>query len=195
MIKTIGLTGNIGSGKTTVGKIFQSIGIPLYNADAEARRLMNTFAEIKDLLIARFGNEVYKNGQLNRTFLASIIFNDRDSLNYVNSLVHPLVLDDFLKWAQNQASAEYVMIEAAILFEAGFYKEMLKNIVVTAPLSLRFRRVADRDGLSLEDFLKREGMQWEETEKIRLADYRINNDNVHLCLDQVLAIDNKIRQV
>ena len=184
----LGITGNIGSGKTTVCKIFEVLGIPIYYADERARQLMTEDAglvrEIRNLL----GEDAYyENGNLNRKYIASKVFNNTDLLNQLNTLVHPAVAIDSLKWHNAQKDVPFTLKEAALLFEAGSYASLDKIIVVTAPRALRIQRVMQRDNVPLEAVEARMDKQWPEDKKRTLADFVIVNDGVHMLVPQVLA--------
>ena len=183
----VGITGGIGSGKTTVCMIFKTLGIPVYDADTQAKQLMNTDPELRALLQGYFGNDVYRSGTLDRHKLAEIIFNDKTALEKVNSWVHPAVARDFEHWCTRQTSP-YVLEEAAIIFESNIAHRFEKTILVTAPNSVRIERVCLRDHVSPEIVRKRMDNQWPEEKKIALADYVIYNDEVQPITTQVLKI-------
>jgi dephospho-CoA kinase len=191
MIK-VGITGGIGSGKTIVCKIFEAMGIPVYNADRNARRLINTQPEIRDQLIARFGSDIYQNNQIDRKKLAGIIFANPDAVGFVNSVVHPAVSSDFMQWAEQQKNVPYVMDEAALLFESGGYKLMDIMVTVTAPETIRIDRAMQRDGATEEAIRSRIKNQLSEEEKIKLSDFVINNTEEFSLLQQTLALHNYI---
>ena len=183
----IGLTGGIGSGKTTVCMIFKTLGVPVYDADTQAKQLMNTDPELKTLLQEYFGNDIYRNGMLDRRRLADIIFNDRTALEKVNSWVHPAVARDFEQWCTRQTSP-YVLEEAAIIFESNIAHRFEKTILVTAPDTVRIERVCARDHVSPEMVRERMAHQWSEEKKITMADYVIYNDDMQLLTPQVMKI-------
>ena len=187
----VGITGGIGSGKTTVCKIFGTLGIPVYNADTQAKHLMNTDPELKTLLQGYFGNDIYRDGALDRHKLADIIFSDKTALEKVNSWVHPVVARDFEQWCARQTSP-YVLEEAAIIFESNLAHRFEKTILVTAPESVRIERVCARDHITPEMVRKRMANQWPEEKKIALADYVIYNDNVQLVTPQVMEIHRQL---
>lgn len=191
-MKTIGITGGIGSGKTTCCRIFETLGIPVYYADARAKKLMTSDkllkAQIKDLL----GKESYfRNGRLNRGFIASQIFNNKSLLKKMNVLVHPAVGRDVIRWAMKQ-TADYVMYEAALLVENGSYKNFTKLIVVSCPKEERIRRVTARDGTTVKEVKARMRNQLAEEKKIAVADYVINNDGHEMLIPQIMKIHEKI---
>ena len=175
MIK-VGLTGGIGSGKSTVSKILISKGFSVYNSDNRAKWLMNNNDNLKSNIISIFGNKVYIKGSLNRKYLSAKVFNDSLKLKALNNLVHPLVAKDFKNWLLNQKSKDFVFKEAAILIESGAYKEMDKIIVVSCPENIRLERVLKRDGNSPELVKKRMQNQISETEKINHADFVVKNN-------------------
>jgi dephospho-CoA kinase len=189
----VGLTGGLGSGKTTVAKIFEILRIPVFYADDEAKNITNTSAAVKAQLISAFGRELYKAGELDRALLASLIFNDAEAIKTVNGIIHPAVADAFAIWVQQQKSP-YVLQEAAILFETGGYKRFDKMILVSAPVELRLTRVIKRSGWTNEEARQRLANQWDESQKIALADFVILNDGSKPLLPQILAIhENLIR--
>ena len=183
----IGLTGGIGSGKTTVAHVFETLGIPVYYADTEAKRIMNEDADLKDAIIRNFGNASYKNGELDRAYLSPIVFNDSYKLDLLNSLVHPATIRNADIWMKNQ-NAPYVIKEAALLFESGAAEHLDYIIGVYAPERLRIKRVMERDGLTSEDVLKRIKNQVEEGVKMKLCDFIITNDEQQLVIPQVLKL-------
>ncbi|NVK04904.1 MAG: dephospho-CoA kinase [Flavobacteriia bacterium] len=183
----VGLTGGIGSGKSTVAQIFEAFGIPCYYADDRAKELMRSDENLKSDLIEEFGADVYQDGSLNRSLLAKIIFEDDSARERINGLVHPAVGRDYEEWQANQNSA-YVLKEAAILFETGGYKASDYNILVTAPEELRLRRVMERDGAKKEEVLARMRAQWSDEKKSKLADFIILNDEDHSLITQVKEI-------
>ena len=190
----IGLTGGIGSGKTTVAKIFTVLGIPVYYADIEAKRIMNEDPELRRSLITHFGAQSYENDQLNRKYLASQVFTDPYKLELLNSIVHPVTINDAEQWMKKQSTL-YVIKEAALLFEAGAAEHLDLVIGVTAPQALRMKRVMERDNITREDVLKRMRNQVDEVIKMRLCDFVINNDEQSLVIPQVLDIDRKLKEM
>ena len=175
MIK-VGLTGGIGSGKSTVSKILISKGFSVYNSDNRAKWLMNNNDNLKSNIISIFGNKAYLKGSLNRKYLSAKVFNDSLKLKALNNLVHPLVAIDFKNWLLHQKSKDFVFKEAAILIESGAYKEMDKIIVVSCPENIRLERVLKRDGNSPQLVKKRMQNQISETEKINHADFVVKNN-------------------
>jgi dephospho-CoA kinase len=185
----IGITGNIGSGKTTVSKIFEVLGIPVFYADDEAKKVMVNDSILIDEIKQAFGMESYfEDGSLNRKFIAGIVFNNDVELKKLNAIVHPAVFRAFDNWLAQFKNAPYILKEAALLFESSSYKMCDQSIMVTAPLNLRVERVMQRDGLTKEEILSREAKQFSEEKKLQLADYAIKNDNTRLVIPQVLAL-------
>ena len=191
MTITVGITGGIGSGKSTVCEIFKILGVPVFEADKIARTLMNENPEIRQNLITWFGDEIYSENLLNRKKLAELIFNNTQNLEQVNSIVHPVVRNEFEKWKNSQKSV-YSVYEAAILFESGFYKLMDLNFLIVSPEQLRIHRVMKRDQISEEQVLARIHNQWSDEEKIKLANAVIYNDNKNLIIPQIIEIDKKL---
>ncbi|WP_433903093.1 dephospho-CoA kinase [Sphingobacterium puteale] len=186
----IGITGGIGSGKTFICKLFEALGIPVYNADEEAKRLMNTDIRIKEKLIAQFGEATYKDGLLDRAFLADMVFSDKDKLELLNSIVHPIVIQEAKDWAERQTT-RYSLKEAALLFESGSYKELDYTILVTAPMDIRIQRVIERDGATEQQVRERINKQLSDEEKLQLADFVIVNDGITPLLPQVWTLHQK----
>jgi dephospho-CoA kinase len=184
----IGLTGNIGGGKTTVSKIFEVLGIPVFYADNAAKKVMTEDPILIDALKKTFGAESYfDDGSLNRKHIASIVFNDEAQLAKLNALVHPAVFRAFDNWVAKQ-HAPYVIKEAALLFESTSYKMCDYSVMVTAPLELRITRVMQRDGFTRAEVESRNARQFSEEKKIQLANYVIRNDDTELVIPQVLEL-------
>jgi dephospho-CoA kinase len=187
----IGITGGIGSGKTTVCKIFEALGIPIYYADDSAKKLMTSNKVVKSKITSLFGSEAYfRNGRLNRKFISSKVFSDKTLLNKLNAIVHPAVKEDNERWFLEQKS-QMALKEAALLIESGSYKDLDKVIVVTCPIETRIERVMSRDKSTKEAVLKRIENQMPEEEKIKYADFIIINDGKKLLIPQVLKIYKK----
>lgn len=187
----IGITGGIGSGKTTVAKVFEVLGIPVYYADEAAKEIMHKNEPLKQQLIFHFGNETYLNGKLNRSHLSSIVFNDKEKLALLNSLVHPVTIADAEDWFSRQTSL-YVIKEAALLFESGATDGLHYIIAVTAPETLRIKRVMDRDSVKADEVKKRMTNQIDESIKNRLSDFVVVNDEQQMILPQVLKIHEEL---
>mgnify|MGYP001553465195 FL=1 len=187
----IGITGNIGGGKTTVSKIFEVLGIPVFYADDAAKKAMVEDDTLISDLKEAFGAESYfADGTLNRKHIAAIVFNDKAQLAKLNSLVHPAVFRAFDNWVANQ-HAPYVIKEAALLFESTSYKMCDYSVMVTAPLELRIARVMQRDGFTQAEVESRNAKQFSEEKKIELANYIVRNDDTELVIPQVLALHNR----
>ncbi|MEX2349586.1 MAG: dephospho-CoA kinase [Flavobacteriaceae bacterium] len=172
-MKVVGLTGGIGSGKSTVAKMFKDLGVPVYIADKEAKELMHT-PKVIQKINTLLGESSYVNGVLNRPYIASKVFSDKNLLEKLNAIVHPEVKKHFKEWMKKQKGV-YAIKEAAILFENGGYKECDATILVTAQESMRVRRVMQRDQISDEDVEARMKNQWTDAEKVKLADLIIEN--------------------
>jgi dephospho-CoA kinase len=192
---TVGITGGIGSGKSIICTVFRHLGIPVYQADIEARRLMGEDESIRKGLLTAFGQKVFQQGQLNRKYLADRIFSDREARGFVNSLVHPAVRKDFTSWVQNRAGDPYVIEEAALLFETGAWKELDFNILIVAGLETRMERIIRRDGLERKDVLARMASQMDPEKGRAYADFIISNDTNDLVIPQVLRVDKIIREL
>ena len=190
----IGITGGIGSGKTTVCKIFSALGIPIYYADDRAKSLMVNDSKLKNALIKTFGAETYlPSGLINRKHLAGIVFNDQLALDKLNAIVHPAVKQDGIAWAKNHSEFPYTLREAALIYESGIDKTLDYIIVVTAPESLRIQRVIQRDDVEEAAVRARIDKQWPEAEKVKRADFIIHNDGKQSLVKQVLEIHKKIK--
>lgn len=190
MTKIIGLTGGIGSGKTTIANHFLAVGIPVYIADDEARRIMQSkgiIAEIKK----NFGTAIFKNDILNREMLSRIVFNDPEELKKLNAIIHPVVKKDFTDWVLKHNTSPFVIYETAILFESESYKDCDIIITVTAPLESRIQRVIQRDNTTRDNVLRRINLQWNDDQRIEKSDFIIENSNpkkIKLKIDEILKI-------
>jgi dephospho-CoA kinase len=188
----IGLTGNIGSGKTTVARIFETLGAAVFNADEEAKTIINEEPQ-KTILITRFGDQILDDARnIDRKALAGIIFNNKEALNFINHLVHPLVRKRFKEFCRQKSETSLRIYEAAILIESGFYKRLDKVILVTAPEELRIRRIVDRDKTSEELVRQRIKNQWKESRKAKYSDFIIINDNETPLLEQCLFVYHQL---
>ena len=188
----IGLTGGIGSGKSMVAQVFATMGIPVFNADEQAKWIMQNSPIIKEKLITAFGSAIYEEGVLQKDKLAALVFNDPYQLQVLNAIVHPVTIQAAKDWASKQ-SAPYVLKEAALIFESGAAEGLFKVIGVTAPPTLRMHRVMQRDVITKEQVEARMRNQISDTIKMRLCDYVIHNDNQEMVIPQVLEIDKAIR--
>ena len=189
----IGLTGGIGSGKSTIAKVFANLGIPVFDADNTAKTLMNSNPIVKEKLIAAFGAEVYTNDNqiLNRAYLSKLVFSDQHKLALLNSIVHPITIQAALDWAATQNTL-YVIKEAALFFESGATVGVHKIIGVSAPKAVRINRVMKRDHCSKAEVEQRMTHQIEESLKMKLCDWVIVNDDLQLVLPQVVALHETI---
>ncbi len=176
-MKIIGLTGGIGSGKTILAKEFSKNYIQVYNSDERAKFLMNNSKDLKDSLIKCFGSNTYVDDSLNKTYLSSLIFNDRKSLELMNSIVHPQVEKDFMGWMKTK-DEKYVIYESALIFETGSYKRNDFNILVTSDLSVRIKRIMNRDKIDKSLAMLKINNQWKDEKKIPLADYIFVNSSI-----------------
>ena len=183
----IGLTGGLGSGKTTVSAIFEVLGIPVYYADNASKRLMNEDEKVKEAIQKNFGKEIYSQEKLNTKYLAQIVFNDEKKLELLNSIVHPATLKDAEEWMEHQASP-YIIKEAALIFESGSDKILDHVIGVKAPLQLRLQRAMKRDSISEEQAMARINKQMNEEEKLNLCDFIIINDEQQFVISQVMDL-------
>ncbi len=187
-MKYVGLTGGIGSGKTTVGRMFAELGVPVYNSDEQAKQLMESSTTLKKSLKTLLGEAAYRGGSLNKTFISERVFNDKPLLNTMNSIVHPAVRKHFLAWSKQQ-KAPYVIQEAAIIFEIGSQDFYDKIILVTAPENLRIHRVMDRNPKNSTKAIKaRMRNQWADAQKIEVSDFVIENFELKSTELQVLNI-------
>lgn len=186
-MKVAGLTGGMGSGKTTVAGFFRELGVSVYIADEAGKRLMDTSAEIKSQIIQLFGKKAYSQGKLNRKYIASEVFNTKEKLEKLNHIVHPAVARDFEEWKKNQTSA-YVIYEAAILLETGGESRCDWVILVTAQMENRIQRLQKRDQSTMEEIEARMKHQWSDEKKRILADFEIKNDDLSSTKEQVRNI-------
>lgn len=187
----VGITGGIGSGKTTACRIFETLGVPIFYADQEAKALYDRDTELKAELLSAFGAELYAGGRFQAAVLRDSVFRSPDRLALLNSLVHPRVMAYAESWMQRQTSP-YVLKEAALLVESGSYRKLDRLIVVVAPRSLRLERVVQRDGLQAEDVMDRMAQQLPEEELLAHAHFVIRNDPDHMLIPQVLAIHRQL---
>lgn len=188
---SIGLTGGIGSGKTTVAKIFELLGIPVYYADDAAKRIMSEDEELKTAIQNRFGKEAYDNEQLNRAYLSAKVFTDPFQLELLNSLVHPATIRDAAKW-MTQQKTPYAIKEAALIFESGSAELLDYVIGVYAPAQLRIKRTMERNHLDYDEVKQRMNKQLDENLKMKLCDFVVYNDEEHLLIPQVIELHQKL---
>jgi len=187
-MKKVGLTGNIGSGKSLVAKVFETLGMPVYNADAKAKDILDS-PEVAKKVVAAFSKSVVKkNGIINRETLADIVFSDKRQLAVLNNIIHPAVIDDFKTWGERNSASPYVIMESAILFDTEYYKLFEKIIIVSAMEETRIARVMKRDNISEDSVRKRMQNQKAESEIIGKADFVIVNDDKSLVIPQILCI-------
>jgi dephospho-CoA kinase len=193
MIMNVGLTGGIGSGKTLVGRIFQRLGVPLFNADDCGRELLDTDPGIQTKVLDLFGSGVYdSNGRMNRSLISEIVFKNPDLLAQLNRVVHPGVFERYEEWVLEQSAFPYVIMEAAILFESGADSRMDMVIAVAAPRELRIQRVVERDGVDRDHVVERIRNQWPESQIMEKSHYVIQNDGHQMIVPQVLEIHKSI---
>lgn len=192
MIK-VGITGGIGSGKTTICNFFKVLGIPVFEADAEAKQIMNSSSTVQSRIKLAFGNDIYlHDNTIDRKKLAKLIFNSPTLLETINLIIHPEVRKYFNEWCGKQTSP-YIVYEAAIIFETGFHEELDFSVLITAPVEERIKRVMERENTSEEDIRSRIEKQWTDEQKMKLADYTIINDNRELIVPQLLELDKKFK--
>lgn len=187
----IGLTGGIGSGKSTVAKVFEVLGVPLYYADDAARSIMNNDPELREQIIAHFGADMYDHGILNRKKMGAIVFNDPEKLKLINSLVHPATIRDGERWMDRQ-TAPYAIKEAAIIFESGTQSQLDYVIGVSAPDALRIHRTMQRDKITREEVITRMNKQIKQTIKMMLCDFVIVNDEQNAVIPQVMQLHEQL---
>jgi len=194
MTKIIGLTGGIGSGKSTIAGYFKELGVPVYIADEEARKLMDE-PEIVHKVQAVFDENIIENNSLNRKKIAELVFSAPEKLKQLNSIIHPEVKRHFLSWVKAHEKYPFVIKEAAILFESGSYKDCDKIIAVTAPQKIRIQRVMSRDEVSEEQVLERMKNQWPEERKIEMSDFVIQNTDLELSKQKVSEILKELNKM
>jgi dephospho-CoA kinase len=187
----VGLTGGIGSGKSTIAAMFHELGVPVYNSDERAKHLMNTSKKIRKQLIELFGKKAYLEGNLNRTYIAKMVFNDTDLLEQLNQIVHPVVRKDFVNWKKKQ-NAPYVIQETALLFENNAQELYDSVILITAPKELRIERVLSRDESTKEQIIARMNNQLDDQTKLELADFVIENIDLKTTALKVLEVHEAI---
>jgi dephospho-CoA kinase len=184
----VGLTGNIGSGKSTVAGIFSVLGIPVYHADAESKKIL-ALPEVQEVVISSLGHTILGAGnRIDRKALANLVFNNPEALATLNGILHPLVLKDAMEWVRKQTDVPYVIHEAAVIYESGLSNAYDRIIQVSCPKEITIARVISRDGSSREEVLRRMRNQWEDDVKSNLADFVIINDDTTLVIPQVVSI-------
>ena len=189
----IAVTGNMGCGKTTICQLMENEGLPVYYSDSRAKQLMNQNGSLMDSIKERFGEESYHDGLLNRKWIASIVFDDATALNDLNNLVHPVVQKDYLSWVSQQTK-DIIAYESAILIEHGNQGDFDIVILVQCPKNIRFERIQKRDGLTLDQVQSRSRFQWPEEEKIKYADYLIENIALEQAKQQLNSVIVSIRK-
>lgn len=193
-IGLLGVTGGIGSGKTTVCRIFSVLGIPVFSADLEARKIEESDNEVMQKLNSIAGKELYSSGKLDRTELAGLVFNNREILERVNAAVHPVVFDCFTKWVENQ-NAPYAIMEAAILFESGANRLVDKVLTIETPVGQRIERIVSSHKFTREEVLRRIGNQMDDAERIRRSDYVIFNSESDMIIPAILGVHRQMLQL
>jgi dephospho-CoA kinase len=191
----VGLTGGIGSGKSTVAEVLRVLGVPVFDADQAGKDLLADDADLRAAVIARFGKEIHPGGTLDRKALAQIVFQDREALAALNALVHPAVRNAYRRWAGEQHNAPYAVMESALLADTGGHAAFDQVVVVSAPEDLRIQRVMARDGVGEEAVRARVRNQVSEEERLRIAHHVIHNDDHRLVIPQVLAVHGKLRSI
>ncbi|WP_036385409.1 dephospho-CoA kinase [Muricauda sp. MAR_2010_75] len=190
-MKIVGLTGGIGSGKSTVAKMFRELGVPVYDSDEEAKKLMVSSKKVKKAIIELLGKGAYKDAVLDRAFIAGKVFKDPELLQQLNAIVHPAVRAHFLKWVQKKA-VPYVIQETALIFENGVQDKYDYTLLITSPKEIRLQRVMDRDGVSEQQVLERMKNQIEDDEKMHLADFFIENVDLETTRQKVKDLHAKL---
>jgi|SRR5215203_3373654 len=191
MVLRVGLTGGIGSGKSTAARIFEVLDVPVYYADSAAKRLMNENPELRSAITTIFGKQAYVNNTLDRKYIASIVFSDPAKLELLNSIVHPATKKDGEAWMQQQTSP-YAIHEAALIFEATVSERLDQVIGVSSPMELRIKRAMERDKVDRDEVLKRMDQQLDEDLKMTKCDFLLINDEQQLLVPQVLALHEKL---
>lgn len=189
----VGITGGMGSGKTTVARMFEVLGVPVYYADDAGKRLMQTDPVLKAGIIKLLGHQAYfADGRLNRSFIAGQVFGNAKKLAALNALVHPAVQHDSALWMEKNAGSPYVLKEAAILFESGSYRQLHLVIGVDAPFELRVRRIMQRDNISRQQITERLSKQMDADEKMKLCRFVVKNDDATAIIPQVLRLHQNL---
>jgi len=191
-MKTVGITGGIGSGKSTVCRFFELLQIPVFYADEQAKAIINTDTTVINAIKSLFGDTIYDASGLKRAQVAAIVFNQPDQLAALNAIVHPAVDRSFTHWVTIHREAPYVIKEAAILFESGMYLSLDYMVTVTAPLEMRIARVMKRDGVSRDQVLKRIENQWDDRRKVELSQFTIHCNEESMVIPQLLNLHYKL---
>ncbi|NNF02171.1 MAG: dephospho-CoA kinase [Bacteroidia bacterium] len=194
MIK-VGITGGIGSGKTTVCKIFETLSVPVYYADLRAKILMEEDVSLVSAIINEFGDEAYKDQKLNRGFLSKAVFSDKEKLKKLNQIVHPVVAKDSEKWLNENKDASYTIKEAALIMQTGSHEQLDFVILVVAPEEVRIKRVMERDKVDRQQVIDRMNNQWSEAEMSHFADFSIVNDGEQMIIPQILQLHEIFNQL
>ncbi len=189
----IGITGGIGSGKSTACSFFKELGIPVFSADDYGKEILHTNQAVRQALTKTFGEDIYNEvGELQRAKLADIVFNDKDKLAQLNAIVHPQVAIGFEEWVNNQRDVPYVLKEAAIMFESNSHKQLDQVIVVVAPAEERISRVMERDNVNREQVMERIQNQWTDEQRAEKADYILTNDTISTLKSQVHKLHQQL---
>ncbi len=191
----VGITGGIGSGKTTVCSIFERLGVPVYYADSRAKDLVNTNSELQNKITNAFGQNSFIEGAYNRAFIASIVFSNKEKLELLNSIIHPFVLNDWEVFCKMHSQNSYVIKEAAIMLETDSKNSIDHVVLVHSPLETRIQRIQKRDNVSESEIKARIESQMSEDEKMKLADSVVYNDQEHSLIEQVLALHQKFNSL
>lgn len=188
----IGITGGMGAGKSVISEMMRCLGIPVYDADIASKKILNSNTKVKTQLIELLGEEIFSNGQLNRPLMAQLIFNNNELLLKTNAIIHPAVFDDFIAWSEAQ-NKEVVACETAILFESGMVSYFDSILMVSAPLEIRIERCIKRNNFTREQVLERIAKQMDESKKIELSDFVIDNDNRKALYPQLKNFLNNLK--
>jgi dephospho-CoA kinase len=192
----VGITGGIGCGKTTVCKVFELLDVPVYYADDEAKKILDSNEDVKKDILKTFGNDVLTDtGIVDKKKLASLVFNNQEQLEKLNSIIHPAVREHFVNWIKNNSSQKYILKEAAILFESGAYKLVDKVIAVIAPIELKINRAMQRDKISREQVLQRMSNQSKDRDIIKRSQFLIQNDEQQLLIPQIISVHNQLLEL
>ena len=189
----IGITGGIGSGKTTVCRVFEILGVPVYYADDESKKILDNNKEVKEKILKKFGNELLtEKGVIDKQKLAALVFQDKQKLQELNAIVHPAVGIHFENWVEQNQSHTYILKEAAILFEIGAYKQVDKVLTVVAPTELKIKRAMQRQNITREQVIERINNQMSDEEKINRSQFVIHNDDEHMLIPQIIAVHQQL---